>query len=73
MKLFCDKFIRCIAHVNKPELDLSKLTKDLEASDEHISEDSDADFEPVIKKITQRNTNRTEVTNKFSKLIFYIK
>ena len=24
-------------------------------------------------KITQRNTNRTEVTNKFTKLIFYIK
>ena len=60
VKLFCDKFIRCIAHVNKPELDLSKLTKDLEASDEHISEDSDADFEPVIKK-------RRKITNNVMK------
>ena len=57
--MFCEKFILCIAHVNKPELDLSKFTQDLQNSDEQISEDSDADFEPVNKR-GRKNTNNVK-------------
>ena len=59
VKFFCEKFIRCIAHVNKPELDLSKFTQDLQNSDEQISEDSDADFE-LVNKRGRKNTNNVK-------------
>ena len=54
-RLFCQKFIRCNAHIKKPDLNLADYAKHLDTTS---SNDSDDDFAPKKKKKTGKGSKQ---------------
>lgn len=67
-KFFCEKFIRCPAHVNQGQLNLAHLAQDLASSDEDVT-DSDEDFQPN-KQLKKRKKKQEMLTQKRKAKVF---
>ena len=63
-KAFCEKFLRCPAHVNQGQLNLGHLVNDLASSDEDVADsDSDIDFQPN-KQMKKRKKKQESLAQK---------
>ena len=67
-KFFCEKFIRCPAHVSQGQLNLAHLAQDLASSDEDVT-DSDEDFQPN-KQLKKRKKKQEMLTQKRKVKVF---
>ena len=68
VKMFCEKFIRCPAHVNQGHLNLGNLAKDLASSDEEVG-DSDIDFQPSKQMKKRKNKQKTLSQKRQAKVV----
>ena len=70
-RIFCEKFIRCPAHVNQGQLNLAHLAQDLASSDDEDVTDSDKDFQPKKTGEEEEAETRDNHTEKKSEGFSY--